>query len=160
MRFRSAAKASHKEMLPIAKKPVIQYAAEEVVASGIIDMIFITVRNKRAIKDGFDQADELEAELATNNGQALLDILRDIRPDHVKCSCIRRAETLALGHAALCAERLMQDEPFALILADDLLDADVPVLSQMAVLYDRYGTSITGAEAASDRNEALAPNAA
>jgi UTP--glucose-1-phosphate uridylyltransferase len=146
-RFLPATKASPKEMLPIVDKPLIQYAVEEAAAAGITEMIFVTGRNKRAIEDHFDKAYELEAELAAKNKHALLEVLRDIKPRNVECFYVRQAEALGLGHAVLCAERLVYDQPFAVILADDLLDGDVPVMRQMTELYVRHGSSIIGVEA-------------
>jgi UTP--glucose-1-phosphate uridylyltransferase len=145
-RFLPVTKASPKEMLPIVDKPLIQYAVEEAVAAGITEMIFVTGRNKRAIEDHFDKAYELEAELAARDKQDLLDALRGIKPDHVQCFYVRQAEALGLGHAVLCAERLVGDEPFAILLADDLLDAEVPVMKQMVDLHGHYGCSIVGVE--------------
>lgn len=146
-RFLPATKAQPKEMLPIVDKPLIQYAVEEAVAAGITELIFITGRNKRAIEDHFDKAYELEAELAARHKDDLLAQLRSIKPDAVQCFYVRQAEALGLGHAVLCAERLVHDEPFAVILADDLLDATVPVLRQMTDLHSHYGSSIIGVEA-------------
>jgi UTP--glucose-1-phosphate uridylyltransferase len=146
-RFLPATKASPKEMLPIVDKPLIQYAVEEAAAAGITEMIFVTGRNKRAIEDHFDKAYELEAELAAKDKQALLDVLNTVKPDNVQCFYVRQAEALGLGHAVLCAERMVGDEPFAVILADDLLDGEVPVMRQMAELYSHYGSSIIGVEA-------------
>lgn len=146
-RFLPATKASPKEMLPIVDKPLIQYAVEEAAAAGIRDMIFVTGRNKRAIEDHFDKAYELEAELIAHEKYLLLDLLRDIKPDHVQCFYVRQAEALGLGHAVLCAERLVQDQPFAVILADDLLDGEVPVMRQMSELFAQSGHSIVGVEA-------------
>lgn len=145
-RFLPVTKASPKEMLPIVDKPLIQYAVEEAMAAGITEMIFVTGRNKRAIEDHFDKAYELEAELAARDKQALLDALRGIKPDYVQCFYVRQAEALGLGHAVLCAERMVGDEPFAILLADDLLDADVPVMKQMVDLHAHYGCSIVGVE--------------
>jgi UTP--glucose-1-phosphate uridylyltransferase len=145
-RFLPATKASPKEMLPIVDKPLIQYAVEEAAAAGITDMIFVTGRNKRAIEDHFDKAYELEAELAAHNKQALLDVLRTIKPRNVECFYVRQAEALGLGHAVLCAERLVHGEPFAVILADDLLDADTPVMRQMMALHAKFCSSIIGVE--------------
>jgi UTP--glucose-1-phosphate uridylyltransferase len=145
-RFLPVTKASPKEMLPIVDKPLIQYAVEEAAAAGITEMIFVTGRNKRAIEDHFDKAYELEAELAAKNKHALLAVLRDIKPDGVQFFYVRQAETLGLGHAVLCAERLVNDCPFAVILADDLLEAEVPVMRQMALLYAQHGCSIIGVE--------------
>ena len=145
-RFLPATKASPKEMLPIVDKPLIQYAIEEAIAAGITEMIFVTGRNKRAIEDHFDKAYELEAELEAKNKQALLEVIRGIKPDHVECFYVRQAEALGLGHAVLCAERLVSNEPFAVILADDLLDAETPVMRQMIDLHAYYGNSIVGVE--------------
>lgn len=146
-RFLPVTKASPKEMLPVVDKPLIQYAVEEAIAAGITEMIFVTGRNKRAIEDHFDKAYELEAELEARDKQALLETLRGIKPDHVQCFYVRQAEALGLGHAVLCAERLIGDEPFAIILADDLLDAQMPVMRQMVDLHSHYGSSIIGVEA-------------
>jgi len=146
-RFLPATKAQPKEMLPIVDKPLIQYAVEEAMAAGITELIFITGRNKRAIEDHFDKAYELEAELAARHKDDLLAQLRSIKPDSVQCFYVRQAEALGLGHAVLCAERLVHDEPFAVILADDLLEATVPVMQQMAELHSHYGSSIIGVEA-------------
>jgi UTP--glucose-1-phosphate uridylyltransferase len=145
-RFLPVTKASPKEMLPVVDKPLIQYAVEEAMAAGITEMIFITGRNKRAIEDHFDKAYELEAELAARDKQSLLEVLRGIKPDSVQCFYVRQAEALGLGHAVLCAERMVQDEPFAVILADDLLDGNPPVMKQMVDLYAHYGSSIIGVE--------------
>lgn len=145
-RFLPATKANPKEMLPVVDKPLIQYAVEEAVAAGITEMIFVTGRNKRAIEDHFDKAYELEAELEARNKHTLLDVIRGIKPDTVECFYVRQAETLGLGHAVLCAERLVNDEPFAVILADDLVDAAVPVMRQMTALYEKHGCSIIGVE--------------
>ena len=109
--------------------------------------IFITGRNKRAIEDHFDKAYELEAELEARHKSDLLALIRQIKPDHVQCFYVRQAEALGLGHAVLCAERLVQNETFAVILADDLLDANVPVMQQMTELHRHYGCSIIGVEA-------------
>ena len=145
-RFLPVTKASPKEMLPIVDKPLIQYAVEEAAAAGITEMIFVTGRNKRAIEDHFDKAYELEAELAARDKQELLEVLRNIKPDNVQCFYVRQAEALGLGHAVLCVERLVQDEPFAVILADDLLDGQIPVMRQMTELHAHYGSSIIGVE--------------
>jgi UTP--glucose-1-phosphate uridylyltransferase len=145
-RFLPATKASPKEMLSIVDKPLIQYAVEEAIAAGITEIIFVTGRNKRAIEDHFDKAYELEAELEARNKTALLDVLRSIKPDNVSCFYVRQAEALGLGHAVLCAERLVNGEPFAVMLADDLLDGETPVMQQMTALYEQYGTSLIGVE--------------
>jgi UTP--glucose-1-phosphate uridylyltransferase len=141
-RFLPATKASPKEMLPVVDKPLIQYAVEEAVAAGIVDLIFITGRGKRAIEDHFDKAYELEAELAKNGKNKLLKEVRNLLPEGVNCVYVRQAEPLGLGHAVLCARHLVGDEPFAVILADDLIDAKVPVMKQMTDLYEQRGASI------------------
>jgi len=145
-RFLPATKASPKEMMPIVDKPLIQYAVEEAVAAGISDMIFITGRNKRAIEDHFDMAYEVEAELAARGKTQLLELVRDIIPRHINCIYIRQPEALGLGHAVLCAEPVVHDEPFAVILADDLIDAKPPVIRQMVKVYEQYRCSVLGVE--------------
>jgi len=141
-RFLPATKASPKEMLPIVDRPLIQYAAEEAVAAGITDLIFITGRGKRAIEDHFDKAYELEAELQAHGKNKLLKEVRGLLPEGVTCSFTRQSEALGLGHAVLCAQHLVGDEPFAVILADDLIDAEVPVLKQMAQVHAERGGSV------------------
>ena len=141
-RFLPATKASPKEMLPIVDKPLIQYAVEEAVEAGITDLIFITGRGKRAIEDHFDKAYELEAELQAHGKNKLLKEVRGLLPDGVTCAYIRQAEALGLGHAVLCARHLVGEEPFAVILADDLIDAQVPVMKQMAQVHAKNGGSV------------------
>jgi UTP--glucose-1-phosphate uridylyltransferase len=141
-RFLPATKASPKEMLPIVDKPLIQYAVEEAVAAGMTHMVFVTGRNKRAIEDHFDKAFELETELSGRGRENLLALVRDIVPKHVTCTYVRQSEALGLGHAVLCARAVLGSEPFAVILADDLIDADVPVLKQMADVFDREQRSV------------------
>src|SRR4051812_46201788 len=141
-RFLPATKASPKEMLPIVDKPLIQYAVEEAVAAGITHLIFITGRAKRAIEDHFDKAYELEAELQAHGKNKLLKEVRAILPEGVTCVYIRQAEALGLGHAVLCARHLIGDEPFAVMLADDLIDAQVPVMKQMAQVHAKSGGSV------------------
>ena len=131
-RFLPATKAMPKEMLPVVDKPLIEYAVEEAVAAGITDMVFITGRNKRAIEDHFDRAPELEAELAAKGKDELLRIVREIAPPGVNFIYIRQPEPLGLGHAVLCAQPVVGDQPFAVILADDLIDAAVPTVGQLA----------------------------
>ena len=145
-RFLPATKASPKEMMPIVDKPLIQYAFEEAAAAGITDMIFITGRNKRAIEDHFDKAYELEAELAARGKSELLESVREVIPKSVNCIYIRQAEPLGLGHAVLCARSVVGDEPFAVLLADDLIDAPRPVIGQMADLYAKDPYSILGVQ--------------
>jgi UTP--glucose-1-phosphate uridylyltransferase len=145
-RFLPATKASAKEMMPIVDKPLIQYAVEEAVAAGMTEMIFVTGRGKRAIEDHFDTAFELEAELERRGQKALLDMVRGIIPRHVSCAYVRQPQALGLGHAILCAEPVVGDEPFAVVLADDLIDAKPPVLEQMAGIYARRGRSVVAVQ--------------
>jgi UTP--glucose-1-phosphate uridylyltransferase len=137
-------KASPKEMLPVVDKPLIQYAVEEAAAAGITDMIFITGRNKRAIEDHFDKAYELETELALRNKTALLEAVQAATPPGINCVYIRQTEALGLGHAVLCAAPVVNDEPFAVLLADDLIDAQVPVIKQMVDVASRENASTIG----------------
>jgi UTP--glucose-1-phosphate uridylyltransferase len=143
-RFLPATKASPKEMLPIVDKPLIQYAVEEAAAAGITDMIFITGRNKRAIEDHFDKAYELETELAARNKTELLEAVQASTPRGINCIYIRQTEALGLGHAVLCAEPVINNEPFAVLLADDLIDFDVPVMRQMTDIAEREQYSVIG----------------
>jgi len=145
-RFLPATKASPKEMLPVVDKPLIQYAVEEAAAAGITDLIFITGRNKRAIEDHFDTAYELESVLAAQGKRALLDAVQGVLPAGCRCIYIRQAEPLGLGHAVLCAQPVVGDEPFAVVLADDLIDARPPVLAQMAQRFAAERCSILGVE--------------
>jgi UTP--glucose-1-phosphate uridylyltransferase len=145
-RFLPATKASPKEMLPVVDKPLIQYAVEEAMAAGITEMIFVTGRSKRAIEDHFDKSYEIEAELEARGKDKLLELVRGILPSHVTCMYVRQAEALGLGHAVLCAEKMVGNEPFAVVLADDLLDGEPPVLSQMVDVFDHYHSSVIGVE--------------
>jgi len=145
-RFLPATKASPKEMMPIVDKPLIQFAVEEAVDAGITDMIFITGRNKRAIEDHFDKAYEVEAELEQRGKYELLRTIREIIPKSVSCIYIRQPEALGLGHAVLCARPAVQNEPFAVILADDLIQAKRPAISQMAEIYGKENCSVLGVE--------------
>lgn len=141
-RFLPATKAMPKEMLPVIDKPLIQYAVEEAVRAGITDLIFVTGRNKRAIEDHFDRIPELEAELEAKGKDVLLDCVRNILPSHVNCIYTRQPSPLGLGHAVLCAAPIVGNEPFAVLLADDLLDADVSVTQQLVDAAHRYGGSM------------------
>ena len=141
-RFLPATKASPKEMLPIVDKPLIQYAVEEAVAAGVKELIFVTGRGKRAIEDHFDQAVELEMALSRSGKSKLLAEVRNILPRGVNCIFVRQAEPLGLGHAVLCAQSAVGDEPFAVLLADDLIHADVPVLAQMERMHRENAQSI------------------
>ena len=145
-RFLPATKASPKEMLPIVDKPLIQYAVEEVVAAGITDLIFVTGRSKRAIEDHFDKSIELEEQLRLKNNTKMLALLQNLLPKNVNCIYIRQAEALGLGHAVLCARPVLEEEPFAVILADDLLDGNPPVMRQMVDIYERHHCSILGVQ--------------
>jgi UTP--glucose-1-phosphate uridylyltransferase len=145
-RFLPATKANPKEMLPIVDKPLIQYAAEEAAAAGLTDLIFIIGRTKRAIADHFDKAYELEVELETRGKLKALEDLRGMLPVNVNCIYIRQAEALGLGHAVLCAQPAVNDEPFAVLLADDLIDGDPGVTKQMCDLYNYYHCSMVGVQ--------------
>ena len=148
-RFLPATKASPKEMLPIVDKPLIQYGVEEAVAAGVDTLVFIIGRTKNAIADHFDKAYELEVELETRGKSDLLQIVRNIVPRGVECVYVRQAEALGLGHAVLCARPVVGNEPFAVILADDLIEEDANeggAMSQMARHFNKYQCSILGVE--------------
>ncbi|AHN29379.1 MULTISPECIES: UTP--glucose-1-phosphate uridylyltransferase GalU [Snodgrassella] len=145
-RFLPATKASPKEMLPIVDKPLIQYAVEEAVAAGCTELVFITGRNKRCIEDHFDKAYELETELAYRNQNKLLDFVQDILPPNVTCLYIRQPAALGLGHAVLCSRAAVGKEAFAVVLADDLIDAHPGALSQMMNAYYHTGCNVIGVE--------------
>ena len=125
-RFLPATKAMPKELLPIVDKPLIQYAAEEAIAAGIDTLIFVTGRNKRAIEDHFDNNQELEAALRAKGKHEQAEMVKNILPDGVECIFVRQSEQLGLGHAVLCAERVVGDEPFAVLLADDFITGEGP----------------------------------
>jgi UTP--glucose-1-phosphate uridylyltransferase len=146
-RFLPATKANPKEMLTVVDKPLIQYAAEEAVAAGCDQLIFVTSSSKRAIEDHFDKNFELEAQLAEKNKNELLEIVQNILPKGVNCVYIRQAEALGLGHAVLCAKDVVGDEPFAVILADDLIDGgEKSCLQQMVEIHSERGCSVLGCE--------------
>lgn len=148
-RFLPATKAQPKEMLSVVDKPLIQYAVEEAVEAGITEMVFITGRNKRAIEDHFDTAYELESELEAAGKHALLEIVRSVIPSNINCIYIRQQAALGLGHAVLCARPVVGDEPFAVLLADDLMDVrpgQKGVTAQMADLYAQEGGSIVAVQ--------------
>src|SRR5574343_197538 len=145
-RFLPATKASPKEMLTVVDKPLIQYAVEEAVAAGITEMVFVTGRSKRAIADHFDKAYELESELEARGKNELLDFVRNMIPKNINCIYIRQAEALGLGHAVLCAKPVIGDEPFAVLLADDLLVGTPAVMKQMTDTYDYYRCSVLGVQ--------------
>jgi UTP--glucose-1-phosphate uridylyltransferase len=141
-RFLPATKAQPKEMLPVVDKPLIQYAVEEAYAAGIREMIFVTGRNKRPIEDHFDHAYELEHELESANKHELLAAVQSIKPHDMECVYVRQAKSLGLGHAVLCGERLMRGEPFAVLLADDLMVGNPPVLKQMVEQFQEWRACI------------------
>lgn len=145
-RFLPATKASPKEMMPIVDKPLIQFAVEEAAAAGITDMIFVTGRSKRSIEDHFDKAYELENELEQRGKHEMLGFVRDLLPKNINCIYIRQPEPLGLGHAVLCAKPVIGNEPFAVLLADDLLDGQPPVIKQMVDVYDYYQCSVLGVQ--------------
>lgn len=145
-RFLPATKACPKEMLPIVDKPLIQYAVEEAIAAGATELVFITGKNKRSIEDHFDVATELEASLEAKGKKEILDLLRGILPSHVSCAFIRQPKALGLGHAVLCAKPVIGDNPFSVILADDLIDGKVSCVKQMADVFKRKQSSVLGVE--------------
>ncbi|HEX8962349.1 MAG TPA: UTP--glucose-1-phosphate uridylyltransferase GalU [Rhodocyclaceae bacterium] len=145
-RFLPATKASPKEMMPIVDKPLIQYAVEEAAAAGITEMIFVTGRSKRAIEDHFDKAYELENELQRHGKKDMLEFVRGLLPKNINCIYIRQPEALGLGHAVLCAKRVVNNEPFAVLLADDLLHGEPPVMKQMVETYGYYHCSVLGVQ--------------
>ena len=143
-RFLPATKANPKEMLPVVDKPLIQYAAEEAEEAGVDSLIFVTGRNKRSIPDHFDKAYELESELKAAGKTELLKKVQNVLPDDVNCVYLRQAEAKGLGHAVLCAESVVGDEPFAVILADDLIrgEGGKGAIAQMAEIYEKYQCSV------------------
>jgi UTP--glucose-1-phosphate uridylyltransferase len=145
-RFLPATKANPKEMLPVVDKPLIQYAVEEAIQSGITELIFVTGRNKRSIEDHFDKNVELEASLIASNKSVLLESIRSIIPSHVKCIYTRQSEPLGLGHAVLQAKTIINDEPFAVLLADDLTDANTPFLKQLIMQHQKEQSSVIAIE--------------
>ncbi|MEA4901467.1 UTP--glucose-1-phosphate uridylyltransferase GalU [Desulfitobacterium sp.] len=144
-RFLPATKAQPKEMLPIVDKPTIQFIVEEAVNSGIEDIVIVTGRNKRAIEDHFDRSVELETFLKNGGKMELLDMVQDIAR-LVDIYYVRQKEALGLGHAIYCARKFIGDEPFAVLLGDDVIHSDVPCLRQMMNHYERYGASIVGVQ--------------
>ncbi len=146
-RFLPATKANPKEMLPVVDKPLIQYAVEEAIEAGITELIFVTSSTKRAIEDHFDKNYALESELEKRNKDELLEVVRDILPKGVNCVYIRQPEALGLGHAVLCAASVVGRNPFAVILADDLIDGGQKgTMAQMVDVYAKYGSSVLGVE--------------
>jgi UTP--glucose-1-phosphate uridylyltransferase len=141
-RFLPATKAQPKEMLPVVDKPLIQYAVEEAYAAGVREMIFVTGRHKRPIEDHFDMTFELEVALEQAGKQELLDVVHSVKPKDMECIYVRQAQALGLGHAVLCARRLVGNEPFAVLLADDLMVGDKPVMQQMVEQFNEWRASI------------------
>lgn len=150
-RFLPATKAQPKEMLPIVDKPTIQYIIEEAVASGIEEILIITGRNKKSIEDHFDKSVELEMELSKANKEELLELVRDIS-DMVDIHYIRQKEPKGLGHAIYCAKSFVGNEPFAILLGDDVVDSEVPCLKQLMDCYNEYKTSILGVQTVAKEN--------
>src|SRR5580693_3343136 len=145
-RFLPATKASPKEMLPIVDKPLIQYAVDEALAAGARRLVFITGASKRAIEDHFDTDEALEKLLESQGKTELAEQVRSVLPSYATCIYIRQPSPLGLGHAVLCARPAVGNEPFYVHLADDLIDAEVPCLKQMAVTYQETGCSVLGVE--------------
>jgi UTP--glucose-1-phosphate uridylyltransferase len=145
-RFLPATKASPKEMLPVVDKPLIQHAVEEAVAAGMTEMVFVTGRGKRAIEDHFDTAFELETELTGRGKRDLLRIVREVIPRRVSCTYVRQPQMLGLGHAVLCAMPVVGNVPFAVVLADDLIDSETPALAQMTKLFAQSGSSVVAVQ--------------
>lgn len=144
-RFLPATKAQPKEMLPVVDKPLIQYAVEEAYAAGVREMIFVTGRHKRPIEDHFDMTFELEVALEQAGKRELLEVVRSVKPDDMECIYVRQAQALGLGHAVLCAQRLVGNEPFAVLLADDLMvgpQGGQGVLTQMVEQFKEWRASI------------------
>ncbi|MEY4908792.1 MAG: hypothetical protein RL260_2510, partial [Pseudomonadota bacterium] len=141
-RFLPATKAQPKEMMPVVDKPLIQYAVEEAYAAGVREMIFVTGRHKRPIEDHFDMTFELEVALENANKTELLNVVRSVKPKDMECIYVRQAQALGLGHAVLCGQRLIGNEPFAVLLADDLMMGEPPVLAQMVEQYKEWRASI------------------
>jgi UTP--glucose-1-phosphate uridylyltransferase len=141
-RFLPATKAQPKEMLPVVDKPLIQYAVEEAYAAGVREMIFVTGRHKRPIEDHFDMTFELEVALEQAGKQELLEVVRSVKPDDMECIYVRQPQALGLGHAVLCAQRLVGNQPFAVLLADDLMVGQTPILKQMVNQYNEWRVSI------------------
>jgi UTP--glucose-1-phosphate uridylyltransferase len=141
-RFLPATKAQPKEMLPVVDKPLIQYAVEEAYAAGIREMIFVTGRHKRPIEDHFDMTFELEVALEQAGKAELLEIVRTVKPADMECIYVRQAQALGLGHAVLCGQRLIGNHPFAILLADDLMVGETPILKQMTEQFEEWRVSI------------------
>lgn len=144
-RFLPATKSQPKEMLPIVDKPTLQYIIEEAISSGIEEILIITGRNKKSIEDHFDKSVELELELEQKGKTEMLDMVRDIS-NMVNIHYIRQKEPKGLGHAIHCAKSFIGDEPFAVLLGDDIVDSEVPCLKQLIDAYDEYKTTVLGVQ--------------
>ena len=150
-RFLPATKANPKEMLPIVDKPLIQYAVEDAIAAGITELIFVTSSSKRAIEDHFDSNLELELNLFERGKEALLELVRGILPEGVSCAYIRQKSPRGLGHAVLCAKQIVSNEPFAVLLADDLIDGgNESCMQQMVKVFERTHANVIAVEKVSD----------
>src|ERR1700749_3146974 len=141
-RFLPATKAQPKEMMPVVDKPLIQYAVEEAYAAGVREMIFVTGRHKRPIEDHFDMTFELEVALEQAGKQELLEVVRTVKPDDMECIYVRQAQALGLGHAVLCGQRLVGNQPFAGLLAAGVMGGKKPILKQMVEQYEEWRVSI------------------
>ena len=150
-RFLPATKAQAKEMLPIVDKPTLQYIIEEAIASGIEEILIVTGRNKKSIEDHFDRSVELELELEQKNKREMLEMVQNIS-NMVNIHYIRQKEPKGLGHAVHCAKSFIGDEPFAVLLGDDIVDADTPCLKQMINCYDEYKTTVLGVQEVAKEN--------
>ncbi len=147
-RFLPATKANPKEMLPVVDKPLIQYAVEEAIAAGITELIFVTSNSKRAIEDHFDSNYELEVKLETQQKYALLQTVRDILPANIRCSYVRQHDPLGLGHAIACAQHIVGEEAFVVLLADDLIDSgSANCLQEMITIYQQTSASVVAVQA-------------
>ena len=145
-RFLPATKALPKEMLPVVDKPLMQYAVEEAYAAGVREMVFVTSRHKRAIEDHFDRTFELEDALEKAGKAALLDAVRAVKPDDMECIFVRQPQALGLGHAVLCGRAIVGEQPFAVVLPDDLMIGTPPVLAQMVAQFDARQASIVAVQ--------------
>ena len=150
-RFLPATKAQAKEMLPIVDKPTLQYIIEEAIESGIEEILIVTGRNKKSIEDHFDRSVELELELEQKGKTAMLEMVQDIS-NMVNIHYIRQKEPKGLGHAIHCAKSFIGDEPFAVLLGDDIVDASTPCLKQMIDAYDEYKTTVLGVQEVAKEN--------
>ena len=152
VRFLPATKASPKEMLPIVDKPLIQYAVEEAIAAGAEKLVFITSSSKQGIENHFDRNPELEHALSVSGQSNLLSIVKNIVPPNIDCIYIRQGAPLGLGHAVLCSQSVVGNEPFFVHLADDLINSEIPCLEQMRKYFELYNSSLLGVEHVNDED--------